>query len=127
VNHGRPAGVPAVSNTLLQWSQHYWVTSQSEYSIDIIFKSSSDLRELFPRLISHSTLCFGAKEVMSFVGRILTGHFGGEIVTGMRMPASGADGYDQQLRRRFLSAGHDAALMTYQERPVDTAAPREGG
>jgi hypothetical protein len=64
--------------------QHYWVTSQSEYSTDIIFKSSSDLGELFPRLLSHSTLCFGAKDVMSFLGRKLTGHFGGEIITDMK-------------------------------------------
>jgi hypothetical protein len=33
---------------LLRGYRHYWVTSQSEYSTDIIFKSSSDLRELFP-------------------------------------------------------------------------------
>jgi hypothetical protein len=68
---------------LLRGYQHYWVTSQSEYSTDIIFKSSSDLRELFPRLLSYSTLCFGAKEVMSFLGRKLTGHFLGEIVSDM--------------------------------------------
>jgi hypothetical protein len=69
---------------LLAGYQHYWVTSQSEYSTDIIFKSSSDLRELFPRLLSHSTLCFGAKDVMSFLGRKLTGHFLGEITSDMK-------------------------------------------
>jgi hypothetical protein len=68
---------------LLHGYQHYWVTSQSEYSTDIIFKSSSDLRELFPRLLSHSTLCFGAKEVMSFLGRKLHGKFAGEIISDM--------------------------------------------
>jgi len=75
-------------NPLLKGSlhgyQHYWVTSQSEYSTDIIFKCSSDLRELFPRLLSHSTLCFGAKDVMGFLGRKLTGHFGGEIISDMK-------------------------------------------
>jgi len=65
--------------------QHYWVTAQSEYSTDIIFKSISDLRELSPRLLSHSTLCFGAKEVMSFLGRKLTGHFLGEIVSDTKV------------------------------------------
>jgi hypothetical protein len=73
---------PLLKN-LLHGYQHYWVTAQSEYSTDIIFQSSSDLRELFPRLLSHSTLCFGAKEVMSFLGRKLTGHFGGEIISDM--------------------------------------------
>jgi len=80
---------------LLQGYQHYWVTSQSEYSTDIIFKSSSDLRELFPRLLSHSTLCFGAKDVMSFLGRKLTGHFLGEIITDMK---------DGSLRKRIPGA-----------------------
>ena len=69
---------------LLRGYQHYWVTSQSEYSTDIAFKSSSDLRELFPRLLSHSTLCFGAKDVMGFLGRKLTGHFLGEIISDMK-------------------------------------------
>jgi hypothetical protein len=81
---------------LLYGYQHYWVTSQSEYSTDIIFKSSSDLRELFPRLLSHSTLCFGAKDVMSFLGRKLTGHFLGEIITDMKVGGS--------LRRRIPGA-----------------------
>jgi hypothetical protein len=69
---------------LLRGYQHYWVTSQSEYSTDIIFKSSSDLRELFPHLLSHSTLCFGARDIMSFLGRKLTGHFLGEIISDMK-------------------------------------------
>ena len=50
----------------------------------IWFDSCSDLRELFPHLLSHSTLCFGAKDVMSFLGRKLTGHFLGEIISDMK-------------------------------------------
>jgi hypothetical protein len=69
---------------LLRGYQHYWVTSQSEYSTDIVFKSSSDLRKLFPRLLSHSTLFFGVKDVMGFLGRKLTGHFLGEIISDMK-------------------------------------------
>jgi hypothetical protein len=34
--------------------------------------SSSDLRELFPRLLSHSTLCFGAKKQSAKASRILS-------------------------------------------------------
>src|SRR2546427_4132711 len=59
----------------------YWVTAQSEYSTDILFKSASHLSELYPRLLSHSTLCFGAKEVMSFLGKKIRSQFAGEIVT----------------------------------------------
>ena len=60
---------------------YYGVTAQSEYSTDILFKSASHLSELYPRLLSHSTLCFGAKEVMSFLGRKIRSNFEGEIVS----------------------------------------------
>ena len=69
---------------LLRGYRHYWVTSQCEYSTDIVFKSSSDLRELFPRLLSHSTLCFGARDVMNFLGRKMNGNFLGEIISDMK-------------------------------------------
>src|SRR5438552_16268013 len=60
---------------------YYWVTAQSEYSTDILFKSAAHLSELYPRLLSHSTLCFGAKEVMSFLGRTIRPQFEGEVVS----------------------------------------------
>lgn len=63
--------------------QYYWVAAQSEYSTDILFKSRQDLCELYPQLLSHSTLCFGAKEVMNFLGRKLNGNFQGEIVSDL--------------------------------------------
>jgi hypothetical protein len=47
------------------------MTAQSEFSTDVLFKSPEHPGELFPRLLSRGTLCFGAKEVMSFLGRIL--------------------------------------------------------
>ena len=59
------------------------MTAQCEYSTDVLFKSPSDLKELYPRLISHSTMCFGAKEVMSFLGRSLSGRFRGEQVNDL--------------------------------------------
>jgi len=66
---------------LLKNMPYYWVTAQSEYSTDILFKSAADLNELYPRLLSHSTLCFGAKEVMSFLGRKIRSYFKGDIVS----------------------------------------------
>jgi hypothetical protein len=66
---------------ILRGMDYYWVTTQAEYATDVLFKSRPILRELYPRLISHGTLCFGAKEVMSFLGRKLHGKFEGEIIT----------------------------------------------
>jgi hypothetical protein len=60
---------------------YYWVTTQAEYATDVVFKSPSHLQDLMLRLLEHSTLHFGAKDVLSFLGRKLTGHFQGEVVT----------------------------------------------
>jgi hypothetical protein len=68
---------------ILKDKSHYWVTSQSELSTDILFKSRQHISELYPELLSHGTLCFGAKEVMNFLGRKLYGTFQGEIVSNL--------------------------------------------
>jgi hypothetical protein len=47
------------------------VTAQAEYSTDILFRKRADLQDLMPRLLEYSTLYFGAKEVMSLLGRKL--------------------------------------------------------
>lgn len=72
--------------------QYYWVTTQSEYATDLVFKSPQALQELFPRLLTHSTLCFSATDVMSFLGRKFHGKFEGEGVT---------DQWGQALRGRL--------------------------
>ena len=71
---------PLLDN-LLRNQNYYWVTAQSEYATDVRFTSRKALEALYPRLLSHGMLCFGAKEVMSFLGRKLVGQFRGEIIT----------------------------------------------
>ena len=48
-----------------------WVTAQSEYSTDTLFRKRFDLEELMPRLCQYSALYFSASAVMSFLGRNL--------------------------------------------------------
>ena len=66
---------------VLNSMRYYWVTAQAEYSTDILFRKRADLEELMPRLCQYSMLYFGASDVMTFLGRKLTGHFVGEVVT----------------------------------------------
>jgi hypothetical protein len=49
--------------------QYSWVTAQCEYSTDLMFKTEADLKDLYPKLTSHGALCFGAKEIMGFLGK----------------------------------------------------------
>jgi hypothetical protein len=69
--------------------QYYWVTTQSEYATDLVFKSRPHLAELFPRLAAHSTLTFTAQDVMSFLGRKFHGKFEGEVGTDQAGPLPG--------------------------------------
>lgn len=62
---------------------YYWVAAQSEYATDVIFKRRQTIAKLFPRLLSHGMQCFGAKDVMGFLGRKLVGQFQGEVTTGV--------------------------------------------
>lgn len=58
--------------------QYYWVTAQAEYATDLVFKRRAQLADFVPRLLDHSTLCFSARDVLSFLGRKWHGGFEGE-------------------------------------------------
>ena len=66
---------------ILATMRYYWVTAQAEYSTDVLFRRRADIEELMPRLCQYATPYFGASDVMTFLGRKLTGHFLGELVT----------------------------------------------
>lgn len=68
---------------LLRGQSYYWVTAQSEHSTDGLFSNRRVLSALMPLLLSHSLLSFGAKEVLSFLGKKLHGCFEGELVTDL--------------------------------------------
>jgi hypothetical protein len=75
--------VNPLMGSLLGPMEYYWVTAQCEYATDVMFRSPSDLNELYPKLLSHSMQYFGAKEVMSFLGKKWVGQFRGEVVSDM--------------------------------------------
>ena len=70
---------PLVGNWLGRMD-YYWVTDQAEYATDVLFRDPPALRPLYENLLRHATLCFGAEDVMTFLGRRLTAGFAGEIV-----------------------------------------------
>ena len=117
------AAVNPLMGSLLGRMQYYWVTAQCEYSTHVMFKSEAALKELYPKLISHSALCFGAKEIIGFLGKKLAGTFRGEYVSDLSdlcnrpepLPACGHEDQapsqselDQDARQgRFSAAGGD--------------------
>jgi hypothetical protein len=65
----------------LQGQSYYWVLDQVEFSTDVLFTDKSALATLRGRLYEHATLCFGAEQVMTFLGRKYRGTFQGEVKT----------------------------------------------
>jgi hypothetical protein len=59
--------------------QYYWVTAQAEFSTDILFKSQEALQPLYQKLLKHNVLCFGAEDILTFLGRKLHPQFAGEV------------------------------------------------
>ena len=73
---------PILRDPLLQGSSsYYWTITQAEYATDTIFTSQGKLAALYQRLLDHATVNFGAKEILTFLGRKLHGNFQGEVLT----------------------------------------------
>jgi len=70
-------------------TSYYWSTFQSEWAIDITFRTAAELRRLYPRLLQQAMTTFGSTDVMRFLGRRmpLSGdipkRFAGEVVSDL--------------------------------------------
>jgi len=76
-------------------ASYYWSTYQSEWAIDLTFRTAEDLRGLYPRLLQHAMTTFGSTDVMRFLGRRvpLSGQiptrFHGEVVSDLHQRQEG--------------------------------------
>lgn len=68
---------------------YYWVLDQGEYATDVMFKDRQSLTEIYPELVEHALVNFNASDVMTFLGRKLTGNFQGEIITDTKKRPQG--------------------------------------
>lgn len=73
-----------VNPLLKDWlagQSYYWALDQVEYSTDVLFHERSTLESLRSHLYEHAYLCFGAEQLMTFLGRKYRETFLGEITT----------------------------------------------
>ena len=111
---------------ILRGCEHYRACAQSEYTTDVMFHSQRDLSELYPRLLSHGTLCFGAQEVMNFLGRKLTGGFQGEVVSELSSLVcrrTGGSRIKHRVKQNWLKMYDKAGLVLRVETVINN--PRE--
>jgi hypothetical protein len=88
--HALAGRVNPLLSDLLDPFEYYWVTDQSEFSTDIMFRDRASLQTVYPKLLQHSTLCFSAEDVLTFLGKKLHPRFEGEVVNDLKHRAPGA-------------------------------------
>jgi hypothetical protein len=76
-------------------ASYYWSTFQSEWAIDLSFRTADDLRRVYPRLLQHAISTFGSTDVMRFLGRRLPlsgqipAGFSGQVISDLRQRQEG--------------------------------------
>jgi hypothetical protein len=69
---------------------YYWSVEQSEWATDLVFGSSADLADLYPRLVHHGITTFGSRDVLRFLQQKVPalggvhGRFAGEVVSDLK-------------------------------------------
>jgi hypothetical protein len=48
---------------------YYWTLAQSEHATDVLFRDRACLEAIYPSLVHHSVMSFGAEQVLRFLGR----------------------------------------------------------
>jgi hypothetical protein len=61
--------------------QYYWMTSQTEWATDLMFKNPAELHSLFKNFAPQAISVFSSSDVMRFLGRKPTAKYQGEITS----------------------------------------------
>lgn len=52
---------------------YYWTAPETEHATDVMFKDRASLTGIYPALVHHSVMSFGAEQVLGFLGRARPG------------------------------------------------------
>ena len=68
---------------------YYWTSAQSEYATDVMFGEREKLVRIYPALVHHGVMSFGAEEVLRFLGRPGKAGVNDEVKTDRRRRVEG--------------------------------------
>jgi hypothetical protein len=68
---------------------YYWVSYQSEWATDVMFKNPEELSRLMPAIVRHGMEHLRSNDVFQFLGKKLHGNFQGEALIKYRRRAEG--------------------------------------
>lgn len=123
--------------------QYYWTVCQSEYATDLMFKSPTELEQLYPSLVHHGIKSFQSADVLRFLGHrapnhgAVSGHFLGEVTSDYKRRPEGVrvkhtvDGnsikiYDKQgsVLRVETTINQARELRVYRAKETDPKGPK---
>ena len=70
-------------------AEYYWTASQSEYAADVMFSGRGALERIYPGLVHHAVMSYGAEQVMRYMGRPGRVGIHDEVVTDRRQRTEG--------------------------------------
>jgi hypothetical protein len=68
---------------------YYWTATESEYATDVMFRSRAALERIYPALVHHAVMSFGAEQVLRFWGRPGRVGINDEVKTDRRCGSDG--------------------------------------
>lgn len=107
----------------LHGKDYYWVTEQAEYASDVIFTDRSKLRDLYPRLLDHAVVNFSASDILTFLGRKLTGNFLGEVLTDSKKKREPGARVKHRVKENWIKMYDKFGLVLRVETVINS--PRE--
>lgn len=113
-------------------ADYYWMTHESEWASDVMFRSPAALAAIYPQLARHGVTTLASPDVMRFLGRKLTGNFRGEVVSDYKKRPEGIrvkHRVDRNSVKLYDKAGSVLRAETTINNPRDFKVhrPKEGG
>lgn len=105
----------------LKQMQYYWVTEQAEYASDVIFQDRSKLSHLYPRLLDHALVNFSASDILTFLGRKLSGNFLGEVLTDCKKKRHPGARVKHRMKENWIKMYDKFGLVLRVETVINSA------
>jgi hypothetical protein len=69
--------------------EYYWTAAETEYATDVMFRDREALKRIYPSLVHHAVMSFGAEQVLRFWGRWGRVGVSDEVMTDRRRGSDG--------------------------------------
>jgi hypothetical protein len=110
--------------------QYYWVVDQAEFATDVLFRDAPTLAAHYKDLLQHALVSFGAEDVLTFLGRKLSGNFQGEVLSDLKDKRWPGARIKHRMKENWIKMydkhGRVLRVETVINRPTEFKVRRQG-